>query len=71
MTVLTTDSQTEMAEMGNDGMAQIFRTIWAGKLWIAFFTVLFTGIGVLIALSTPPTYQADDAALGHPQPCGR
>ncbi|MDX5413124.1 MAG: Wzz/FepE/Etk N-terminal domain-containing protein, partial [Rhodobacterales bacterium] len=59
MTVLTTDSQTEMAEMGNDGMAQIFRTIWAGKLWIAFFTVLFTGIGVLIALSTPPTYQAD------------
>ena len=59
MTVLTTDSQTDMAEMGNDGMGQIFHTIWGGKIWIALFTAVFTGIGVLIALSTPPTYQAD------------
>ena len=59
MPVLTTEGQTDMPEMGNDGMGQIFQTVWGGKIWIALFTALFTGIGVLIALSTPPTFQAD------------
>jgi tyrosine-protein kinase Etk/Wzc len=57
--LLTNDSPAETADLGNDGLGQILHTIWGGKLWIALFTIVFAGIGVLIALSTPPTYQAD------------
>ncbi len=40
-------------------LSALLGTLWAGKLWIVFFTVITIALGVFYLLITPPTYQAD------------
>jgi len=40
-------------------LAQLVASLWAGKLWIAFFTFAALVFGVVAIVLTPPTYQAD------------
>ncbi|MTJ03840.1 MAG: polysaccharide biosynthesis tyrosine autokinase [Sediminimonas qiaohouensis] len=40
-------------------LVQLLVTLWSGKLWIALFSAVALLIGVLVAVGTPPTYQAD------------
>ena len=54
--VLTTDAA---ADVPDADMGQLFRTLWAGKLWIILFTFLFGALGYINGKSTPPTYRAD------------
>lgn len=40
-------------------LLQLFRTIWAGKIWVALFTILAALVSVFAVLTIPPTYRAD------------
>lgn len=40
-------------------LVQLLVMLWSGKLWIALFSAAALLIGVLVAVGTPPTYQAD------------
>lgn len=47
--------------MGDDeiDLAALLSSLWAGKLWVALFSVVAVALGVFYLLITPPTFRAD------------
>jgi len=53
---------TTLGRQGDDDeidLSALLMSLWAGKVWMALFTVITIALGVFYLLMTPPTYQAD------------